>query len=280
MAKNYDDAADRALGKVGNNTIGTANEEMTANAGSAARYAYIPSSPEICGFCCMMASRGFDFTYEAQDKLHDNCSCKKIPETDKKRIGSYDPEPYRERYELCRDTVRRLLTGDRYEEFLEHTGSNISFSKWKENEIVAEMNRRHRKWLADGRPLKYSIESGANPKDFEKATAKALGKLGFECEFKRRSHFKASPDVVMNGEIWEFKSPEGSGKQTIYHQFEEAAHQSSRLVIDLRRCPIGFDTTLAKCEKLIRYRYNAGGTIMQFDEVLLLDGERLIRIKR
>ncbi len=43
------------------------------------------------------------------------------------------------------------------------------------------------------------------------------------------------PDIMMQGVAWEMKSPEGKGKNTIRNTIQNGEHQSSSLIIDLRR---------------------------------------------
>ena len=44
-----------------------------------------------------------------------------------------------------------------------------------------------------------------------------------------------NPDILLNGAVWEMKSPEGNGKYTIQRQVHEAGSQSNKLILDLRR---------------------------------------------
>ncbi|GAA4723624.1 hypothetical protein APR04_005384 [Promicromonospora umidemergens] len=71
----------------------------------------------------------------------------------------------------------------------------------------------------------------------ELATAQRLAVVGFNVRFNRLSHEPGvkNPDVTIGYQIWELKSPEGAGKNTIARQFTRAAAQSDRLVIDTAR---------------------------------------------
>lgn len=59
-----------------------------------------------------------------------------------------------------------------------------------------------------------------------------------------------SADYLINGAIWEGKSPDGSGNSTISRQFHKASRQADRLILDLRRVKIPKDK--AKREALNR----------------------------
>ncbi len=44
-----------------------------------------------------------------------------------------------------------------------------------------------------------------------------------------------TPDIVVDGLLWEMKSPEGKGKWTIKNIMQKASHQCENIIIDLRR---------------------------------------------
>jgi len=46
---------------------------------------------------------------------------------------------------------------------------------------------------------------------------------------------RRTPDVNINGILWEIKSPRGGGKKTIDNNFRTARKQSKNIVLDLRR---------------------------------------------
>ena len=73
------------------------------------------------------------------------------------------------------------------------------------------------------------------PEKFEVSAAAILSEH-FKCdvEFIRRSNIRTA-DVIIGNVIWEIKSPTGSGKRNIQHQFYRALKQSQNIVIDARR---------------------------------------------
>ena len=77
-----------------------------------------------------------------------------------------------------------------------------------------------------------------HPERFEISAAAILAEH-FKCdiEFIRRSNTKTA-DVIINNIAWEIKSPTGSGKRNIQHQFHRALKQSSNIVFDARRSKI------------------------------------------
>jgi len=84
---------------------------------------------------------------------------------------------------------------------------------------------------------KIIIPNGVYPEKHELETANVFTKLGKDVEFLAPSQTKRSrmPDVVIDGVIWEVKSPTGKSKYTIQNQFKRAARQSQNLILDARR---------------------------------------------
>ena len=81
-------------------------------------------------------------------------------------------------------------------------------------------------------------------------------------------------------EEWDFKRPTGNGTQTIYHQFEEAAGQAHKVVIDLRDTARGGrysddSYALGMTAKFIAYGYKIEsgvekGAGWRFDEAIVI----------
>lgn len=74
-----------------------ANETMRKNASrDGLRYARVPGSGETCGFCIMLASRGFVYwsaeTAGEGNHYHRNCRCKVVPGFDGMEVEGYDPD--------------------------------------------------------------------------------------------------------------------------------------------------------------------------------------------
>ena len=78
-------------------------------------------------------------------------------------------------------------------------------------------------------------------------------------------------DMVMNGIIWEIKSPTGKGNSTVPNQFKRAAKQSSHIVFDARRVQLHEDDvlrqvrrqlTVQKAVKVVLFITKAG-TVME-----------------
>lgn len=87
----------------GRDTIAKAAQEDP----SRPKWARIPSGKETCGFCLVMASRGFIYTSEHAagkgNRYHGRCDCVPTPEwSDSPRIAGYDPDGLHAMYEHAR----------------------------------------------------------------------------------------------------------------------------------------------------------------------------------
>lgn len=98
-------------------------------------------------------------------------------------------------------------------------------------------------------------KNGVDFKAHEEDTAKFLIKYGFNIEAIIPTHIKGNKnaDILVNGAIWEMKSPIGSGRWTIRRQFQYAGGQASYLILDLRRAKVQKDrlkSEVLNCYKL------------------------------
>lgn len=83
-------------------------------------------------------------------------------------------------------------------------------------------------------------QNGVHLEDHEYETVKLFLDLGYDIELIPPSKIKGlqMPDLMLQGIPWEMKSPKGSGKNTIKHTLQNAGHQSSNIIVDLRRCKL------------------------------------------
>jgi len=61
-------------------------------------------------------------------------------------------------------------------------------------------------------------------------------------------------DLVMNGLIWELKSPTGKGRTTVSNQFKRASKQSSHVIFDARRVQLDEDEVLRQVHRELQTR--------------------------
>lgn len=100
---------------------------------------------------------------------------------------------------------------------------------------------------AKRQPGKTVIPFGVFPELHELETAAAFLAQGFDVEFIVPSRTKGSktPDVMIDGMLWEMKSPTGHGKKTVEKQLQRAGRQSKNIIFDGRRTSLD-DATLEK----------------------------------
>ena len=103
---------------------------------------------------------------------------------------------------------------------------------------------------------KVIVETSAKdrPYDFEMSAAILVAEY-FETDvvFLRPTPLK-SPDLKINGQIWELKSPMGNGKNTIHNVFVTARHQSYNIIIDLRRCKMNKNKAFSRIREAFNKR--------------------------
>lgn len=149
--------------------------------GAGIRFARIPNGPS-CGFCTMLASRGFVYASRKSageyTRFHDHCDCRIVAGTKDTQVEGYDPEGMYRRYRMCRDSLGTLddvwrdwealpdEEKDKYgdapripvfsdpekqRELERSAGKNAdAFNDYYAHRITAEMDARDREWLYTG----------------------------------------------------------------------------------------------------------------------------------
>lgn len=110
----------------------------------------------------------------------------------------------------------------------------------------------------------------------EDSTALHLAQFGFDIEYIMPSHIHKStnPDFLVNGSIWETKSPEGCGKNTIKHQFDGTSKQADKVILDLRRIKLPAE----KAERQAKDRFEKAVNIKRL--LLITKSGKVFDIKR
>ena len=78
------------------------------------------------------------------------------------------------------------------------------------------------------------IPANLNVWPHEFTTAKALANCGHRVEFKKKTEgYKVhSADAFVDGELWEFKAPDGNRLSTVEKNLRRAKNQSSLIIFD------------------------------------------------
>lgn len=163
------------------------------------RYARVPSGRETCGFCFMLASRGFVYWSEedaggAGHKFHSNCDCVIVPGFHKssgvnedEQIEGYKPSKLKERYKMCYDTINPDGTWSQVYEQWKNSNTEDSWLQFRTKELVKEIEKRDAKWLWSGRVPNVGYDPQVKKekvREHEKKTASLLTKHGFNCVFR------------------------------------------------------------------------------------------------
>lgn len=145
----------KAHGAVGRaaNTTTIRNAERDYRKG--VRYARVPTGKETCGFCLMLASRGFDYksresagyTWGAFNRFHDRCDCRVVAGDSTTVVEGYDPDWLYDAYLDARETVnpegiRASMPG----------AEASDVNKRITDSICNELGMRSRGWSWEGKP--------------------------------------------------------------------------------------------------------------------------------
>lgn len=150
--------------------------------------------------------------------------------------GIIDAAKAREHRAVCREILEKGNAARRYEAL--PAGEVHGYESWMDGQVRAETLKHDATWVRGGVSPGIDIESGARPMEKEMACVESLSAAGFKVTFRatRAASKMRTSDlyILENGKeiAWEMKQPTGNGRQTISHQFEEAAGQSDRLIID------------------------------------------------
>lgn len=97
-----------------------------------------------------------------------------------------------------------------------------------------------------------SFPEGGKQKDkHEIDIANKIADHGLDVAFlpEVEEYMVKNPDAEILGDVWEFKAPEGGGKNTISNQFKRAHKQAKRLVIDLSRSELDDQEAISDAER-------------------------------
>ena len=155
FARFADALSTKAHGAVGRaaNTTTIRNAERDYRKG--VRYARVPTGKETCGFCLMLASRGFDYksresagyTWGAVNRFHARCDCRVVAGDADTVVEGYDPDWLYDAYLDARETVnpegiRASMPG----------AEASDVNKRITDSICNELGMRSRGWSWEGKP--------------------------------------------------------------------------------------------------------------------------------
>lgn len=194
----FDSFAQKLAARAYENVGRAANKTTIHNAerdySKGVRYARVPTGKETCGFCLMLASRGFDYKSRKSagdmgfgfNRFHDRCDCRVVAGDDFTTVEGYDPDWLYDVYLDARSTIdpasiRREMAG---------LPAQI-VNKKITDEICKEINRRSLDWSWNGG----KVESGTG--EYKRFTA-ALAEHGYTTSITDRE----GVPLRMSGLTW------------------------------------------------------------------------------
>lgn len=234
------------------------------------RWARVPTGSETCGFCIMLASRGYDYLRkESADHAHPNCDCRVVPQFGEGSIEGYDPSYYDELYRrnvVADDvgTVNVKATANAIQRYVSNGGCEVS--------VMGK---------ASGGALDYSLLTGKQLRRLtknEKEGHDALRGVGLAVKVLPTDRSAvASIDLMIGDDLWELKTPEKTGgrirtrinegvsKWDRLHEAGLAIGSNPKIVLDNRFCSMSDKDALAALVECMGYHREKG-----FDEAIFI----------
>lgn len=217
---------------------------------AAKRFARVPSG-KTCAWCSMLASRGFVYASAksagALGQYHDDCNCQIVPAFGSKDpvIKGYDPASLYEDYLQARnELIKEGVTGPALDD------KAIAARMRRIGDYTDSITPAHvQGWVTRSSGVR--LPTGLSLAPHELATADRLAEAGMTVTMRPIDNTPGvkNPDAEIDGEVWEFKAPKGSGKNTISEQFKRAGHQAERLVLDLRRSGLDDEQAISESKR-------------------------------
>jgi ABC-type uncharacterized transport system ATPase subunit len=114
------------------------------------------------------------------------------------------------------------------------------------------------------------------PELHEIATAKFFNRLGKDVEFLTPVYIKGTktPDIKMDGLLWEIKSPTGNSHRTIENNLRAALKQSTNIILDLRRIKLNERKAIDQINRAFKLSKKIGRLLIIKKNQNLLDIKR------
>lgn len=224
------------------------------------RWARVPG-PHACAFCLMLASRGAVYeskvsasttsgtrgTRPAGLRFHDRCTCHIVESYTDADLPGVTKALNAEWYEVTWDENGPVADqAGVWREHIEATRPESTTLR------PAPSVAPEREAAAPGRSGQVTRPVGLLVAAHESAAAERLAAHGLDVVFRELDPTPGvkNPDIEIDGEAWEIKSPRGSSsKNTISDQFKRARRQASRLVLDLSRCGVAEELAIRQATR-------------------------------
>jgi hypothetical protein len=122
------------------------------------------------------------------------------------------------------------------------------------------------------------VPAGVFPEKHELETASYFATLGKNVEFQLPVRTKGikTPDVLIDGVLWEMKCPFGRERGTLQRCIRRASKQSENIIIDLRHTPLKMDI----CLTIIKREFNLRTKIKRLIVITKADVGTLVELER
>lgn len=103
------------------------------------------------------------------------------------------------------------------------------------------------------------IPENAHLSEHELSVIRFLSAIGKTIEFLEPSRIRGqkTPDVRIDGVVWEIKSPKGTSSRTIENNFRAALQQATHIIFDLRRSRLPEAKALHEIERQFTLAHKA-----------------------
>lgn len=230
------------------------------------RWARVPTGRETCGWCYMLAARGFDYrSRESADAgKHVGCDCVVVPGNKDSVVAGVDASWLQKCWADCSETVGGPLTreetralwdalpDEKREEWRRKHGSK-AYEAFHDREsverICAEIERRDAGWLYEGKvPTAIYEKQREELEEHEKAGVDWLCSHGIVPTVKLEDpKAAANIDFEIWGQPWEMKNVTNSGS-SVKNQLGRAKKKWPRLGLSE---PVRVVVTLFDCTESI-----------------------------
>lgn len=217
------------------------------------RWARVPTGPETCEWCIMLASRGFDYHSEksavgdykrkpksgAASHGHPGCDCRIVQGYDGMEVEGYDPEAYKRLWEksleLRNDEVpvaqREAILAAMRDRLIPHYSAKPADlagiyqrgidSAWKEFKRLGKTRDGYGATvgaflsdMGEASGAEFSAEFKAKPDGNELWAATKLAGEFKDIRFRYADYRSPNPDFLLDGEMAELKTPSSRNKVT------------------------------------------------------------------
>ena len=195
--------AEKAYASVGRAANRTTIHNAERDYSKGVRYARVPTGKETCGFCVMLASRGFDYKSRQSagdmgfgfNRFHDRCDCRVVAGDESTEVEGYDPDWL---YSVYLD-ARKAVDPEQIRKDMRGEHADV-INKRITDSICNEINKRAKAWSWDNQAPAYEDN------EYSPITSQ-LAAHGFATS----TTTKPGAPVRMNGLSWGVDDISGGG---------------------------------------------------------------------